>query len=246
MNELAQGTPTARPRSGRGTSNRILLALPQAVFEHLRPNLKTVNLVRQQVIYHVDTPVKHVYFIDRGLISLVKIMQDGRTVEIEALGIEGVTGTYSLYGIGYARFDVIVQIPGAALRIASSTLRSEVARSEAFQNLMQRYAFFAVTRLAQTAACNRLHPLKERCCRWLLIAHDNARSDSFPFTHEFFAMMLGVQRPGLSVILGNLEKAGLIRWARGHVTIADRSGLEAAACECYGSIRAQLDLLFGS
>jgi CRP-like cAMP-binding protein len=228
----------------RQTANRLLLALPQATFENVRQNLEMVDLVRGQVIYHVDAPVKHVYFVDRGLISLVKTMRDGRTVEIGAVGIEGVAGSNALFGIERTILDSIVQVPGTALRGDCQAMRREMERSESLRDLIQCYAHFAVSQLAQTAACNRLHSLEERCCRWLLIAHDSARSDSFALTHEFLAMMLGVQRTGVSLTANILQRAGLIRYSRGYVTVTDRPGLEAAACECHSTIHAQLNHLF--
>jgi CRP-like cAMP-binding protein len=119
-----------------------------------------------------------------------------------------------------------------------------MAQSEAARELLQRFVQTIVTQLAQTAACNRLHSLLERCCRWLLIAHDSARSDSFSLTHEFLAMILGVQRAGISIAAHKLQEAGVIHYHRGHITIANRQGLEATACECYERIRAQYDQLF--
>jgi CRP-like cAMP-binding protein len=230
----------------RQTANRVLLALPQAVFEHIRVDLEMVDLLRGQTIYHVDEHVNHIYFVDRGLISLVKSMQDGRTVEVGAVGIEGFSGCFALLSGEPAIFEAIVQLPGSAFRIACNVLRKEMARSEAFRSLVQRYLHFCLGALAQTAACNRLHSLEERCCRWLLIAHDSARSDNFQITHEFLAMMLGVQRTGVSLTANILQRAGFIEYSRGHVTIIDRLGLEATACECYVAIHSQIDRLIGA
>jgi CRP-like cAMP-binding protein len=230
----------------RGIANRILLALPPVAFKNIRPELEIVELVRGETLYHVDAPINHLYFVDRGLISLVKTMQDGRTVEIGAVGLEGVTGSEALFGIKSAMLESIVQIPGTAFRVGSTFMRKEMARSEALRILIQKYAHFAVGHLAQTAACNRLHCLEERCCRWLLIAHDSARSDTFPLTHEFLAMMLGVQRTGVSLTANILQRAGLIRYSHGIITVTDRPALEATACECYAAIHAQLKRLFDS
>lgn len=230
----------------RKAANRILLALPQPVFDHIRPELELVDLVRGQIVYHVDAPINHVYFVDRGLISLVKTMRDGRMVEVGAIGIEGVTGSNALFGMEAAILESIVQVPGTAFRIGSAIMREHMARHEALRGIIRDYARFAVAQLAQTAACNRLHSLEERCCRWLLIAHDSARSDSFRLTHEFLAMMLGVQRSGLSLTASILQKAGFIRYSHGVVTVTDRPGLEATACECYASIQVHLDRLFAT
>lgn len=208
--------------------------------------MESVELARGQVIHHVDEVVNHTYFVDRGLISLVKTMQDGKTVEVGAVGIEGFSGCFALVSCEPAIFEAIVQIPGAAVRIGCDVLREEMAKNEAFRALVQRYLHFCLGQLAQTAACNRLHSLEERCCRWLLIAHDNVLADSFPLTHEFLAIMLGVQRTGVSLAMNILQRAGLVRYSRGIVTITDRRALEATSCECYVAIHSQLDRLYGS
>jgi CRP-like cAMP-binding protein len=233
-------------RINRGTSNRLLLALPRPVLERLRHNLEPVELERRQVLFHVHSPLNHLYFVEEGLISLVRTMQDGRTVEVGAVGIEGAAGGNAIIGVRHALFDMIVQVPGKAQRISWHTLRSELMKSTVLRDLLQRYAHYGITQLAQNAACNRLHSLEARCCRWLLIAHDNVRSDSFPLTHEVLAMMLGVQRTGVSLATTMLQQSGLIRSARGRVFVTDRPGLEAAACECYGALRSELDDLFGA
>jgi len=227
-----------------GLNNRILLALPPATLQRIRPALESVETVRGQPIEHIDRRVEHIYFVNRGLISLVKTMRDGRTVEIGAVGIEGVTDPMALFGIDRAALEIIVQIPGNALRIRVATLRAAMREDPVLQRLLPAYARFAFIQLAQTAACNRLHFLEERCCRWLLTAHDSALSDHFPLTHEFLAMMLGVQRSGVSIAANSLKKAGLIQYTHGVITISDRRGLENAACECYRTILSELDALF--
>jgi CRP-like cAMP-binding protein len=225
----------------RVTANRILLALPGTVLDRLRPELKAVELGRKQIIYKVDDPIDHFYFVERGLISLVKTMRDGRTVEIGVIGVEGMACPNAVFGLNTAILEAVVQVPGTALRLDRDFFLTEVGRSEAARDLILRYVRFVIGELVQTAACNRLHSMEERCCRWLLISHDNARSSSFSLTHEFLAMMLGVQRAGVSITAGILQKAGYIRYNRGLVTITDRLGLEAASCECYAAARAQLD-----
>jgi CRP-like cAMP-binding protein len=225
-------------------ANRLLRALDEAAFEPIAPHLKRVDLKRGDIIYRSDALIEHVYFVEKGMVSLIKTMGDGRIVEIGAIGIEGVTGSNALFGVRVAILESIVQIEGAALRISCEALRAELVRSEALRGVMERYAHLAISQLAQTAACNRLHRLEQRCCRWLLIAHDSARADTFSLTHEFLAMMLGVHRAGVTLAAKELQSSGLITYARGRVTIEDRAGLEAAACECYPVMRAQADQLF--
>lgn len=224
-------------------ANRILLALPPATLQQMWPAMEHVELTKSEVIDREDRPIGDVYFVNRGLVSLVKTMRDGRTVEIGAVGIEGITDPLALFGITTAALETIVQIPGTAFRIRRDVLREQMTAHKALRELLEKYTHFAVSQLAQTAACNRLHSLEERCCRWLLMAHDSALSDNFPLTHEFLAMMLGTQRSGVSIAARFLQKAGLIDYKRGWVTITNRPGLEDAACECYGTMRAEFDKL---
>lgn len=202
--------------------------------------MQKVTLTPRQSIFRPGEPMEHVYFPDSGLISLVKSMSDGRTVEVGVIGIDGAAGLFSLYEIEWAIWEAVVQAPGEAFRITAAALRQEMGRNEELSRLFRKYTYVFLSELAQTAACNRLHSLEERCCRWLLIAHDSATSDSFPLTHEFLALMLGVQRSGLSITANILQKAGLIRYTRGRITVTDRPGLEDAACECYQTVQAQL------
>jgi len=225
-------------------ANRFLLALPQAVLSALLPEMHPVELNRGAVLGRSGEGVKQIWFVNRGLVSLVKTMKDGRTIEVGATGSEGLTTPEALFGDPTAALDSIVQIPGSAFVIARTTLEHIMAQYDALADLLQRYIHVMMERLAQTAACNRLHSLEERCCRWLLIAHDSAHADAFPLTHEFLAMMLGVQRPGVSVAMKILQRAGYVEYSHGKVTIADRGGLEATACECYSTLQRQLDRLF--
>ena len=169
-----------------------------------------------------------------------------KKAQVGAVGIEGLTDPNALFVVDRAIVNSLVQIPGSAFRIRRDDLRREIAKDAALRAMMQRYARFAIGQFMQTAACNCLHSLEERSCRWLLMAHDSALDDTFPLTHEFLAMMLGVQRTGVSIAANVLQKAGLIGYARGHVTITNREGLEDAACECYGVVRGELESLFAA
>ena len=236
----------ARAAGYRDITNRILGSLPRATLKRILPDLEFVHTVRGQVIDELDRPIEYLYFVNRGLISFVKTMQDGRTVEVGAVGIEGITDPNALFGIDKAIVGSLVQIAGTAARIRRDVLIREMANDDALCEMMHGCARFAISQLVQTAACNRLHTLEERCCRWLLIAHDSALAKSFPITHEFLAMMLGVQRAGVSVAARFLQKAGLIQYTRGRVTVTDQAGLEDAACECYRAKRAEFEKLFGT
>lgn len=224
-----------------GTANHLLRSLAKASSKRLLPILEFQTLARGQVINPLDRPVDYHYFIDRGLISLVKTMQDGRSVEIGVVGIEGVTNPFSLFGMNRTATETIVQIAGDAFRVKHAALKRAMAEDDALRETLERYALFAFSAVTQTAACNRLHYIEERCCRWLLICHDSAGSDTFRLTHEFLAMMLGVQRAGVTIAANFLQKAGLIRYLHGQVTITNRTGLEQAACECYAAMHKEYE-----
>lgn len=214
-------------------NNRLLLAIPSATLERLRPDLHPVPVDRGQTIHRAGRPVEHLYFVNRGFISLIKTMQDGRSVEVGGIGIEGIAGANSLLAVNSAALDAVVQIPGTALRIRYEVMKRVMAADDALKLMIVKHARFAFGYMAQQAACNRLHSMRERCCRWLLIAHDSSLSDKFLLVHEFLAQMLGVQRAGVSIVARQLKDAGLIDYKRGQVAILDRAGLEASACECY-------------
>lgn len=226
-------------------ANRILRALPEETLHRLWPALDRVETVNGQVVGHVDELVEYVYFINRGLASVIKTLQDGRTVEIGAVGVEGVTDCVNLFGIGTAFVESVIQVPGTAFRIRREVLQQEIDADAALREMMHLYVRFAFAEIAQTAACNRLHSIEKRCSRWLLVAHDNALSDTFPLTHEFLAMMLGTQRAGVTIAASALRRAGLIAYRRGRITVTDRLGLETASCECYATMQAELLKLFG-
>lgn len=227
-------------------TNRLLCAMPDDVLERLAPRLHHVSLRHGQVLFQVDAPVTHVYFVNRGLVSLIKSMQDGRTVEIGAIGAEGLAGVSALFNLDHALFETVIQLSGDAYRISVPDLRWAMAEEPKLRALLEGYVHVVVSQLAQTAACNRLHSLEQRCCRWLLACHDGAHGDDFHLTHEFLAMMLGARRVSVSIAAGALQRAGLITYKRGRVTVVNRAGLEAASCECYDSVRNQVEKLFAA
>jgi CRP-like cAMP-binding protein len=165
-------------------------------------------------------------------------MQDGLVSEVATIGNEGLAGASVFFGETVSTGEMIVQVPdGHAYRLSVDAFNAEMARRERFHNLVVRYYQSFVNQIMQTTVCNALHTAEERGCRWLLMTHDRVRKDEFRLTHEFAAAMLGVRRPTMTLIAGSLQKAGLINYRRGYVTIVDRIGLEAAACECYEAVR---------
>jgi len=225
--------------------NRFLLALPDACLKRLKPHLEYIEVKPRDVLIRAGSTVEHLYFFNRGFASLVKAMRDGRMVEIGAVGPSNAVGILSLLGMERAMWESVVQGPGSAFRVARAAVASEMERSHALADLVRKRSGLFLGELAQTAACNRLHSLEQRCCRWLLMAHECAGTETFPLTHEFLALMLGVQRSGLSIVAGTLQREGLIRYTRGRVTIVDRASLEKEACECYAGTRHLLDHLLG-
>jgi CRP-like cAMP-binding protein len=200
-----------------------------------------VSLVRGQRLEAAGQWIKYIHFINRGLVCATKTMEDGRMVEIAAIGVEGTSEFVALLGMDRALVDMVVRIPGTAIRIERNAFMDEMENDPSLRQLIQRYVRFGLGELARHIACNRLHQLEQRCCRWLLIAHDHALSDQFALTHEDLALMLGYQRAGVSIAMASLVKAGFIEHKRGKVVVSNRPGLEAAACECYGEMQHELD-----
>jgi CRP-like cAMP-binding protein len=231
------------PRGADLHPNRLLGLLTQADQQRLRPHLQPAPLEYRESLYRADTTIDFVWFIETGVASLVNTMANGDAAEVGTIGNEGVVGLPLLFGDHRAPTSVYVQVPGAGLRMSAPLFANELAHSASMRTIMLRYAHAFFNQVAQSAACNQFHSLSQRCCRWLLMTHDRMNADEFLLTQEFLAMMLGVQRSGVSVAAGALRRAGLIRYSRGVVTIVDRTGLERKSCECYGIARMEFDRL---
>lgn len=230
--------------SGRPVANRILRALSNQAWETLSPHLEPIDLPHHLVLSHLGAQIHHLYFVESGLVSLVKSMADGRTVEVGAIGSDGLVGISALHGLDRSIFETVVQMAGTAHRVALRTLQQVSEHSPTLHAMLMRYGYVVIQQVVQTAACNRLHALEQRCCRWLLTAHDSAHGDQLTLTHDFLAMMLGVQRPGVSLTLNALAQSGIIQLHRGGLTVVDRKELEQHACECYRAIREEIDRVF--
>lgn len=225
--------------------NKLLATLSQEEYERLLPNMEHMPLPYKQIIYGPNEPIKHVYFPKSGIISLLTVLGDGGTVEVATVGNEGMIGIPLLLGVDQTPAETIVQVPGECLRMKVDVFRKEVFPGSPLHNLLLRYTQALINQIAQTAACNRLHSVEERACRWLLLSHDRVDSDQFPITQEFLAQMLGVRRASVSVVAAILQKAGLIRYHRGNMTILDRQGLEDGSCECYQVLKQEYTRLLG-
>ncbi|HEY9285444.1 MAG TPA: Crp/Fnr family transcriptional regulator [Pyrinomonadaceae bacterium] len=221
--------------------NRILAALPREEYERLAPRMQPCAFEQGDSIYEPNEPIEHAYFPLGGMVSVLTPMQDGSSVEVGVVGREGFLGFPPLIGIESAPTNTMSQIPGPALKIEAGVLKQEFDRGGTLQLILNRYIHAQVTQLSQVAACNRLHDVNERLARWLLLAHDRVEEDRLQLTHEFLSQMLGANRATVSLTAGVFQQAGLIRYTRGMVTVLNRVGLETAACECYGVMRAELD-----
>lgn len=223
--------------------NRLLSALPSSEYERLLPYLETVSLPLKQIIYAPNEPIEYVYFPNSGIISLVNLTEDGGTVEAATVGKEGMVGIPVLLGTDRMVGQAITQIVGDAVRMKTDVFRDEVTSATPLYNLLLRYTQALMNLISQSVACNRLHSVEERCCRWLLLCQDRVESDEFALTQEFLSQMLGVRRASVSVVAAILQKAGLIRYSRGRMKICDRLGLEAVSCECYRVVKQEFDRL---
>ncbi len=233
------------PRSSRYviSGNQLLDALPTNIRERL--SLETVALNPNQTIHENGAIAEHVFFPTAGLISMIASVGNGLSVEIGMVGKEGMFNVSSILGDDRPSHGAMVQLPGSALRTTSAVLRREAQAYPPLFTLLLRYSQTILTTAAQTAACNRLHLLEQRCARWLLSAHDRAEVDTFPMTQEFLSMMLGVRRPGVTLAAQAFEADGLITYNHGTLTIVDRLGLEAASCSCYRFIQDEFARLLG-
>jgi CRP-like cAMP-binding protein len=215
--------------------NRVLSSLPKAEINRLARHLSLVTL--EQGYPLLDGRASHAYFLEHGIASVVVTVQNGDTVEVGVIGVDGVVGLPALLGTETTPGRTFIQIAGSAYRIKAETLKEEFERSGELRTHLLRYLQGFFVQAAQTAACNRLHSIEERLSRWLLTCHDRMQSDQLRLTHDFLGQMLGAPRTTVTMAARLLSKAGLIAYSRGHVTILERTGLENTACECYRIVR---------
>lgn len=233
----------ARTRCASITGNRLLDHLPRAERDPLLAGAETVRMRRGEEVCEQGVRIPDAYFPTSGVVSVVVRMEDGKHVEAATIGNEGMVGMSVLLGLDFNPFTVIVQVPGEAYRVPAEVFVEVLDSGEALDRLARRYAAFRLGQAGQTIACNALHSVEERTCRWLLMAHDRAGRDEFLMTHEFLAEMLGIRRQSVTVTAGLLQRAGLITYRRGVVQVEDRPGLERATCECYNVSRSLYERL---
>jgi CRP-like cAMP-binding protein len=218
---------------GHSIQNEILLGLPKNECDALFSNLEFIQLRIHDELQEMGEPIKYAYFVNSGLASILTVMEDGKSVEVGLAGKEGFVGVPLAAGFSTSPTRVVTQVEGDAFRVSAADLRDVLRRCPQLEKQLHRFSQALGLQATQVAACNRLHEVEERLARWLLMSQDRIGSDVVPLTQEFLAHMLGTRRASVSVAAGILQKAGLITYERGKVTILNRGRLENAACECY-------------
>ena len=225
--------------------NRLLAALPRHEYRRLHRHLEKVSLPLKDILYEANGPIPHVFFPLNGVVSLVIIVEGNVTLEVGTIGNEGMVGTPVFLGADSSPTRAISQVPGEALRMETKVFQEKMKEGGPLYGLVQRYTQAMINQISQSLVCNHRHSVNKRMCRWLLLSHDRVGTDEFPLTQEFLAQMLGVRRPTVSAVAATLQKAGLISYHRGRMTVLNRKGLEAASCECYEVVAKELDRLLG-
>ncbi len=242
----ARGTRLEAGAAPRPLRNRILRRLPAAFLRRLRKDLKEVELASRDSLYEPNVPGRYVYFPETGVAAIATVLKDGTETEVVTVGYEGMVGLPAFSGARTAPRRALWRLPGRAFQMKASVLRRETKHGGPLAKAVHLYAHALFSQLAQLATCNRLHSIEQRCCCWLLLTHDRIEGDEFALTHDYLSEILGARRAGVTVILGNLQRSGLIQSRRGSITIRNRKGLEKRACECYGIVRSEFDRLLGS
>jgi CRP-like cAMP-binding protein len=218
---------------GRPIANRILLSLEEVEFRAIRPKLKVIELKHHTILHERNRRNENIYFVDRGLISLVVVTDDGRTAEAGVVGNEGVVGLEGLFGMTRSPLREVVQIGGTAHCVRVASVQNLLRQFPGLLFRLSRFAVWNRMQISQTAACNRLHEVKERLARWLLMTQDRVQDGVIHMTHDFLATMLGTDRSSVTEAAIGLQERGLIEYARGYVKVLNRKALERSSCECY-------------
>ncbi len=242
MGTHAKAVP--RPPLPARPKNTLLASLPPAEFVRLQVHLREVPIRARQVFHRVSEPIEHVIFLNGGVASITAVMHDGTMIETATVGREGVIGIDAFFDGEFSTGKTILQVPDTSAELMTArAFREELSRRGAFFEAVQRYSQGLMLQMMQSVACIAAHAVQERCCRCLLMTHDRMQRDDFHLSHEFLATMLGSTRQTVNVVARTLQKAGLIAYKHGHITVLDREGLEAASCECYSTLQTQLKRL---
>jgi len=230
-------------RSNSPLQNQLLAALPELELQRWLPQLESVELPLGQVLYESGAAMPYVYFPTNAIVSLLYVLEDGASAEIAVVGFEGLVGVSIFMGGGSTPSRAVVQSAGSGYRLRADVMKQEFARSGPVMHLLLRYTQALITQMAQTAVCNRHHSLDQQLCRWLLLSLDRLQSNQLVMTQELIANMLGVRREGVTEAALKLQRSGLISYARGHINVLDRPGLEGRTCECYEVVKKEYDRL---
>ncbi len=233
----------AQPSQTLVVHNRLLAALPPEVLTQFLPKLHRVSLTMRQTLAAPMETIEAVYFVESGWVSIVTHLDEGAQAEVGLIGREGMVGQALVTGVATAFAEAFVQAPGEALRMEARAFQHELDTHPALFRRLLRYTEAMHAQTMQAAACNGRHQIEQRLARSILMAHDRGESDDLPMTQEFMALMLCVQRPSITVVARALQQAGIIQYAQGRVTVLDRDGLEATACDCYRVVRERFDRL---
>lgn len=235
---MSQDVPTS-------VNNRLLASLPREEYERLVPYLEPVFLDFKRELYQPNVSIEFVYFPLDGVYSLLSLTSEGELIEVATVGNEGIIGLPVFLGVREIPGIAMCQVPGNALRMRAEDLQNQVTHGTSLYDVLHRYTQALFNFISQSALCNRVHSIEQRCCRWLLLTHDRVGTDEFPLTHEFLSQMLGVRRASVSEVASRLQNAGFIFYRYGKMSILDRAGLEATSCECYGLIKGEFERLIG-
>jgi CRP-like cAMP-binding protein len=229
------------PRRWKAGANHILNAIPSKEYEILLPSLQSIHLGSNRVLYEFGSEIQDCYFIGDALISCLQVMQNGDSVEVGLFGAEGFAGHAALLNYTHSTMLVNVQIPGEVIKIDTGVLRRLLPQTPVLEKLVLRFSYLQALQAQQIAACNGLHEIEQRLAFWILMTQDRVRLETLPLTHDLLASMLGSRRASVTVAAGALQKAGMIEYHRGRLQVLQRERLERAACECYDTIRSQLN-----
>ena len=224
-------------------TNQLLAVLPRDEWRRWQPHLEPVDLPLGHVLYEPGGTLEHVFFPTTAIVSLLYVMENGASAEIAVVGLEGLVGISLFMGGESTPSRAVVQSAGQAYQLSAKLIKEEFNRSHAVMHLLLRYTQALITQMAQTAVCNRHHSLDQQLCRWLLLSMDRLRGNELVMTQELIANMLGVRREGVTESALKLQRAGLISYSRGHITVIDRAGLEKRTCECYAVVKKEYDRL---
>lgn len=230
-------------KPNRQTNNQILNALPEEDYQRLLPDLQQVELAHGEIIYREGETISHVYFPSNAMVSVITNTIEGHSIEVGVIGREGICGIDVFLGVDASYNEGLIQLPDGGVRVKTEVIREEFKRAGAFHDLVLRFLHSLTFQISQTAVCNKLHSMEQRLARWLLMCHDRSIDDNLPLTQDFLSIMLGVNRPSVTLSAIHLQSAGFINYKRGLITIVDREGLEDFACECYQRVKEDYDRL---